>query len=67
MGQMKKIAVRVVHQTLHLQMLWKMSQDPDESVRAFVSRLVGTAELCDLPNYVFPCGMQQKPVAEMKL
>ena len=48
MQQIKKIAVRVVHKTLHLQNMWSMTQAPDEVVRAFVSRLVGTAELCDL-------------------
>ena len=48
LDQIKKIAVRVVHKTLHLQNLWKMVQSPEESIRAFASRLVGTAELCDL-------------------
>ena len=46
--QVKKIAVRVVHKTLHLQNMWSMVQAPEETVRAFVSRLLGTAELCDL-------------------
>ena len=48
MQQIKKIAVRIVHKTLHLQNMWSMSQAPDEVVRSFVSRLVGTAKLCDL-------------------
>ena len=48
LAQIKKIAVRVVHKTLHLQNMWTMNQSPEESVRAFVSRLIGTAELCDL-------------------
>ena len=47
-SQIKKLAVRVVHKTLHLQNMWSMTQSPDESVRAFCSRLVGTADLCDL-------------------
>ena len=46
--QIKKISVRVVHKTRHLQNMWAMTQSPEESIRAFVSRLVGTAELCDM-------------------
>ena len=51
LGQVKKIAVRVVHKTRHLQNMWAMVQSPEESIRAFVSRLIGTAELvtCLLP------------------
>ena len=43
--------VRVVHKTRHLQNMWAMVQSPEESIRAFVSRLIGTAELvtCLLP------------------
>ena len=48
LAQIKKIAVRVVHKTLHLQNLWAMHQSPEESIRAYASRLVGTAELCEL-------------------
>ena len=48
LDQMKRIAVRVVHKTLHLQNMWAMSQGPEETIRAYCSRLVGTAELCDL-------------------
>ena len=48
LAQIQKIAVRIVHKTLHLQNLWPMSQSPEESIRAYVSRLVGTAELCEL-------------------
>ena len=35
LSQIQKIAVRVVHKTLHLQNLWLMKQSPDESIRAF--------------------------------
>ena len=38
----------MVHKTLHLQNMWQMKQDPEEPIRAFCSRLVGTANLCDL-------------------
>ena len=48
MQQITKIAVRILHKTLHLQNMWSVTQAPDEVVRAFGSRLVGTAELCDL-------------------
>ena len=60
LAQIKKIAVRVVHKTLHLQNLWGMTQSPDESVRAFVSRLIGTAELCDLFVQCSRAGCNQK-------
>ena len=48
LAQIKRIAVRVVHKTLHLQNMWTMVQGPEERIRAYCSRLVGTAELCDL-------------------
>ena len=60
LAQIKKIAVRIVHKTLHLQNMWKMVQSPDESIRAFVSRLVGTAELCDLFVTCSRAGCDQK-------
>ena len=46
--QIKNLGARVVHKTLHLQTMWQMKQDPEEPIRAFCSRLVGTADLCDL-------------------
>ena len=60
LAQIKKIAVRVVHKTLHLQNLWSMFQSPEESIRAFTSRLVGTAELCDLYVECSRAGCTQK-------
>ena len=48
LAQIKKLAVKVFHKTLHLQNLWSMSQSPEEPIRAYASRLIGTAELCDL-------------------
>ena len=59
-AQIKKLAVRVVHKTLHRQNLWAMTQSPEESIRAFVSRLVGTAELCDLLITCSKAGCNQK-------
>ena len=44
--QIKKLGVRVVHKTHHLQNMWQMKQDPEEPLIAFCSRLVGTADLC---------------------
>ena len=48
LAQIKQLAVKVFHKTLHLQNLWSMSQSPEEPIRAYASRLIGTAELCDL-------------------
>ena len=59
-SQIKKIAVRIVHKTRHLQNLWAMTQSPEESIRAFASRLVGTAELCDLLVTCSKIGCNQK-------
>ena len=47
LAKVKKLAVRVVHKTLHMQNLWNMIQQTEEPIRAFASRLTGTAELCD--------------------
>lgn len=60
LSQIKEIAVQVVHKTLHLKNLWLMKQSPDESIRAFSSRLVGTAELCDLYVTCARAGCDQK-------
>ena len=60
LSQVQKIAVRIVHKTLNLQNLWSMVQSPEESVRAFASRLVGTAELCDLYVTCSKAGCTQK-------
>ena len=47
LAKVRKLAVRVVHKTLHMQNLWNMIQQAEEPIRAFASRLTGTAELCD--------------------
>ena len=54
LAQVKKLAVRVVHKTLHMQNMWSMTQSPEEPVRAFCSRLAGTAELCPAPAAPVP-------------
>ena len=58
--QIQKLAVRMVHKTLHLQNMWAMQQSPEEPIRAFCSRLVGTAELCDLTVICSKSGCTQK-------
>ena len=58
--QIRKLAVRVVHKTLHLQNMWAMVQSPEEPIRAFSSRLIGTAELCDLTVKCSRSGCNQK-------
>ena len=58
--QIQKLAVRMVHKTLHLQNMWAMQQSPEEPIRAFCSRLVGTAELCDLTVTCSKSGCTQK-------
>ena len=60
LAQIKKIAVRVVHKTRHLQNMWAMTQAPEESIRAFSSRLIGTAELCDMVVTCSKEGCDQK-------
>ena len=48
LAEIRKLAVRVVHKTLHLQNMWGMIQSPEEPIRSFSSRLIGTADLCGL-------------------
>ena len=60
LAEIKKLAVRVVHKTLHLQNMWAMSQSPGEPIRAFTSRLIGTADLCDLSIQCSKSGCNQK-------
>ena len=37
-----------VHKAIHTMNMWKMSQQLDETVRAFAARITGTAELCGM-------------------
>ena len=46
--KMKELAVIVVHQSIHLRNLWKMQQQSDEPIRAFVARLTATADMCGM-------------------
>ena len=45
---MEKLAVLKVHKAVHTMNMWKMSQQSDESIRAFAARITGTAELCGM-------------------
>ena len=46
--QMEKLAVNKVHKSVHLRNLWRMIQQPDENIRAFVARLTSTADMCKM-------------------
>ena len=46
--KMEEIAVMKVHKSVHLRNLWRMSQQTDESIRAFVARLTSTADMCSM-------------------
>ena len=48
MSKMKELAVIVVHKSIHLMNLWKMSQQSDEPIRAFAARLTATADMCGM-------------------
>ena len=58
--RIKTLAVKFTHKTLHIQNMWSMKQDPEESIKAFCSRLVGTADLCDLTVTCSKDGCTQK-------
>ena len=48
MESMEKIAVIKVHKAIHTMNMWKMTQNSDESIRAFAARITGTADLCGM-------------------
>ena len=48
LAKMKELAVIVVHKSIHLMNLWKMSQESDEPIRAFAARLTATADMCGM-------------------
>ena len=55
LAKMKKLAVITVHKSVHLMNLWRMSQEPDEGIRAFVARVTGTADMCGMNVKCVPC------------
>ena len=46
--QMETLAVIKVHKSVHLRNLWRMNQQVDEPIRAFVARLTATADMCNM-------------------
>lgn len=48
LAKMKELAVIVVHKSIHLMNLWKMTQQSDEPIRAFAARLTATADMCGM-------------------
>ena len=46
--KMEELAVIKVHKSVHLRNLWRMSQQSDETIRAFVARLTATADMCGM-------------------
>ena len=48
MTKLKKLAVLVVHKSIHALNMWKMKQQPEEQIRAFAARITGIADLCGM-------------------
>ena len=46
LSKMEELAVIKVHKSVHLRNLWRMSQQSDEPIRAYVARLTSTADMC---------------------
>ena len=48
LAKMKELAVIIVHKSIHMMNLWKMTQQSDEPIRAFAARLTATADMCGM-------------------
>ena len=48
LAKMKELSVILVHKSIHMMNLWKMSQQSDEPIRAFAARLTATADMCGM-------------------
>ena len=46
--KMEELAVIKVHKSVHLRNLWRMTQQSDEVIRAYVARLTATADMCGM-------------------
>ena len=46
LARMKDLAVIRIHKSVHLMNLYRMTQESDEAIRAFVARVMGTADMC---------------------
>ena len=45
LDKMEELAVIKVHKSVHLRNLWKMIQQPEEPIHAYVARLTATADM----------------------
>ena len=45
LNKMEELAVIKVHKSVHLRNLWRMSQQEDEPIRAYVAHLTSTADM----------------------
>ena len=48
LARMKELAVIKIHKSVHKMNLYRMAQNPDEAIRAFVARVRSTADLCGM-------------------
>ena len=48
LARMKDLAVIRIHKSVHLMNLYRMTQESDEGIRAFVARVMGTADMCEM-------------------
>ena len=48
LAKMKELAVTRVHQSVHLKNLHQMVQQPEETIRVFMARVTGTADMCGM-------------------
>ena len=48
LAKMKELSVIVTHKAIHLRNLWKTVQQSDERVRAFMARVMSTADICNM-------------------
>ena len=53
LAKMKELAVIVVHKSIHLMNLWKMSQQSDEPIRAYAARVTSTADMLSTGTMLF--------------
>ena len=57
--KMEELAVIKVHKSVHLRNLWRMTQQGDEVIRAYVARLTATADMCGM-TVACTCGCNKQ-------
>ena len=57
MAKMKELAVITVHKAVHLRNLYQITQDSDETIRAYVARVTATADMCGM-TMKCSCGLE---------